>query len=153
MQLENAGGEKFGDIDMDFALTHSVNTYFAQVGEQLGNETMFEYMDRFGFDKDPELDYPDDQMAPERRLRREATLLDANDAIDIGRVAIGQERLLVTPLQMAEVAATIANDGKLMKPTFLQKATDPDGRDDRRARPRRAGPGGQRRHRQRGDRR
>ncbi len=62
--LENAGGETFGDIDMDFALTHSVNTYFAQVGEQLGNETMFEYMNRFGFDKDPELDYPDIQMAP-----------------------------------------------------------------------------------------
>ena len=45
-------------------LTHSVNTYFAQVGEKLGTETMFEYMDRFGFFKDPALDYPDDQMAP-----------------------------------------------------------------------------------------
>ena len=49
---------------MDFALTHSVNTYFAQVGEQLGTDTMFEYMNRFGFDHDPELDYPDNQMAP-----------------------------------------------------------------------------------------
>ena len=51
---------------------------------------------------------------------RRASLLDAGDAIDIGRVAIGQERLLVTPMQMAEVAATVANDGTLMKPTFLQ---------------------------------
>ena len=58
VNLENAGGETFGDIDMDFALTHSVNTYFAQVGEQLGTDTMFEYMDRFGFNKDPELDLP-----------------------------------------------------------------------------------------------
>ena len=90
---------------------------------------MFEYMDRFGFNKDPELDYPGQPDGAERRLRREATsLLDAGDAIDIGRVAIGQERLLVTPMQMAEVAATVANDGTLMKPTFLQKATDPDGR-------------------------
>ena len=31
-------------------------------------------------------------------------------------------------MQMAEVAATVANDGKLMKPTFLQSAKDPDGR-------------------------
>jgi peptidoglycan glycosyltransferase len=88
---------------------------------------MFEYMDRFGFDKDPELDYPDVQMAPSG-VYSEGHLLDQGDAIDIGRVAIGQERLLVTPLQMAEVAATVANDGKLMKPTFLQEAKDPDGR-------------------------
>jgi peptidoglycan glycosyltransferase len=125
--LENAGGETFGDIDMDFALTHSVNTYFAQVGEQLGTETMFEYMDRFGFNKDPELDFPDDRMAPSG-VYSEGHLLESGDAIDIGRVAIGQERLLVTPTQMAEVAATIANDGTLMKPTFLQSAKDPDGR-------------------------
>ncbi len=125
--LSNAGGETFGQIDMDFALTHSVNTYFAQVGEQLGTETMFEYMDRFGFFKDPELDYPDNQMAPSG-VYSEGKLLDAGDAIDIGRVAIGQERLLTTPMQMAEVAATVANDGKLMKPTFLQSAKDADGR-------------------------
>jgi peptidoglycan glycosyltransferase len=125
--LENAGGETFGDIDMDFALTHSVNTYFAQVGEKLGTETMFEYMDRFGFFHDPQLDFPDDRMAPSG-VYENGSLLDAGDPIDIGRVAIGQERLLVTPMQMAEVAATIANDGTLMKPTFLQEAKDPDGR-------------------------
>ena len=127
VDLSNAGNEQFGDIDMDTALTHSVNTYFAQVGEQLGNDTMFEYMNRFGFNKDPELDFPDEQMAPSG-VYSEGHLLDQNDAIDIGRVAIGQERLLATPMQMAEVAATIANDGKLMKPTFLQAGKDPDGR-------------------------
>jgi peptidoglycan glycosyltransferase len=125
--LENAGGETFGEIDMDFGLTHSVNTYFAQVGEQLGTATMFEYMNRFGFDHDPELDYPDDQMAPSG-VYSEGHLLDSDDAIDIGRVAIGQERLLVTPLQMAEVTAAIGNGGELMKPSFLQEAKDPDGR-------------------------
>ncbi len=125
--LENAGGETFGEIDMDFGLTHSVNTYFAQVGEELGTETMFEYMERFGFFHDPELDYPDIQMAPSG-VYSEGKLLDADDPIDIGRVAIGQERLLTTPIQMAEVAAAIANDGTLMEPTFLQKATDTDGR-------------------------
>ncbi len=54
--------------------------------------------------------------------------MDHDDAIDIGRVAIGQERLLTTPMQMAEVAAAVANDGTLMKPTFLQEAKDSDGR-------------------------
>jgi peptidoglycan glycosyltransferase len=84
-------------------------------------------MNRFGFDHDPELDYPDDQMAPSG-VYSEGHLLDSDDAIDIGRVAIGQERLLVTPLQMAEVTAAIGNGGELMKPSFLQEAKDPDGR-------------------------
>jgi peptidoglycan glycosyltransferase len=127
VELQNAGGEQFGDIDMTTALTNSVNTYWAQVGEQLGNDVMFEYMDRFGFNQDPELNYPDDQMAPSG-VYEGGDLLDAGDAIDIGRVAIGQERLLTSPLQMAEVAATIANGGVLMEPTFLQEVKDPDGR-------------------------
>ena len=70
--LENAGGESPGDIDMDFALTHSINTYWAQVAEELGNETMFEYMDRFGFNTDPQLDYPGQSDGAERRLLRGA---------------------------------------------------------------------------------
>jgi penicillin-binding protein A len=125
--LSNAGDEQFGDIDMTTALTHSVNVYFAQVGERLGNETMFKYLDRFGFNQDPELGYPDGQMAPSG-IYSEGKLLSADDAIDIGRAAIGQERLLTTPLQMAEVAATVANGGVLMSPTFVQQVTDPDGR-------------------------
>jgi peptidoglycan glycosyltransferase len=126
--LENAGGEDFGDIDATEALTNSVNTYWAQVGEQLGADTYFEYMNRFGFNEDPQLAYPDDQMAPSG-VYEQGKLLDSSDSIDIGRVAIGQERLLTTPMQMAEVAATIANGGELMKPTFVQEAKDPDGRE------------------------
>jgi penicillin-binding protein A len=125
--LSNAGDEQFDDIDMTTALTHSVNVYFAQVGERLGNETMFKYLDRFGFNQDPELGYPDGQMAPSG-VYIEGKLLGPGDAIDIGRVAIGQEWLLVTPIQMAEVAATVANHGVLMRPTFVQQVTDPDGR-------------------------
>ncbi len=125
--LSNSGGESFGDIDATTALTNSVNTYWAQVGEQLGSGTYLEYMERFGFNRDPELDYPDNQMAPSG-VYSEGSLLDDGDLIDIGRVAIGQERLLATPLQMAQVAATVANQGTLMEPTLLQSAQDPDGR-------------------------
>ena len=55
-------------------------------------------------------------------------MLGPNDPIDIARVAIGQERLLATPLQMAEVAAAVANGGKLMKPQIWNRVVDPDGR-------------------------
>jgi peptidoglycan glycosyltransferase len=128
--LENAGGESFGDIDMKTALTFSVNTWFAQAGEKVGTDTMVEYMKRFGFYADPELDYPGNQMAPSGPYNSDGNLVTSG--FDVGRVAIGQGgeegQDLVTPLQMAEVAATIANGGVLEKPTFLQEAKDPDGR-------------------------
>jgi peptidoglycan glycosyltransferase len=43
-------------------------------------------------------------------------------------MAIGQDKLLVTPLQMATVAQTIANGGLRMKPRLVEKVVDPDGR-------------------------
>jgi penicillin-binding protein A len=128
--LFNAGNEQFGDIDMTTALTNSVNTYFAQVGEQLGTGTMVEYMKRFGFYSDPALDYPSNQMAASGPYNSSGDLVTSN--FDVGRVAIGQGGAegqdLATPLQMAEVAATVANGGRLMQPTFVQQVTDSDGR-------------------------
>lgn len=130
VQLANSGGQDFGTIDMTAALTDSVNTYWAQVGEQLGTGTMVEYMKRFGFYEDPELDFPDGQMVASGPVNSSGDLPE--DGFDVGRVAIGQGgeegQLLSTPIQMAEVAAAVANDGTLMEPTFLQEATDPDGR-------------------------
>jgi peptidoglycan glycosyltransferase len=125
--LSNAGGQSFGPIDATTALTNSVNTYWAQVGERLGTDTYIEYMDRFGFNADPELDYPPNQMAPSG-VYESGRLLGTGDLIDIGRASIGQERLLTSPLQMAQAAGVIANGGVLMEPTFLQEASDPDGR-------------------------
>ncbi|MDX6606775.1 MAG: penicillin-binding protein [Solirubrobacterales bacterium] len=125
--LSNAGGEQFGDIPMTTALTNSVNTWWAQVGEKLGKDTMFKYMDRYGFDAKPRIDLPSFQLAASG-VYSGNRLLTPSDPIDIGRVAIGQERLRVTPLQMAEVAATVANKGELMEPRLWSKVIDPDGR-------------------------
>src|SRR5262249_54419157 len=126
--LSNSGNEQFGTIPMTTALTNSVNTWWAQVGEKLGKDTMFKYMDRFGFDQKPRLDYPSFQLATSGVFDGNK-LLGPSDPIDIGRVAIGQERLRVTPLQMAEVAATVANKGELMEPRLWSKVIDPDGRE------------------------
>ena len=125
--LANSGGESFGDIDMTTALTNSVNTYWAQVGEQLGGDAMTEYMERFGFNDTPPVEYPSQQLNASG-VRQDGRLLGADDSVDWGRVAIGQERLLVTPIQMAIVAATVANGGEMMEATFLESVTDSDGR-------------------------
>ena len=128
MPLQNDFNEDFGPITLDTALTNSVNTWFAQLGEKLGEDTLFEYMDKFGFDSKPAIDLPSDQVLRERHLLEGQKLLGPNDPIDIARVAIGQERLLATPLQMAQVAAAVANGGKLMKPQIWSRVVDPDGR-------------------------
>lgn len=125
--LANADGSDYGDIDVTSALTFSVNTYFAQLGEDIGTGTLEEYMDRFGFNSKPQIDLPSNQLSISGVFDGQ-TLLSGSDDIDVGRLAIGQERLLATPLQMAEVAATIANGGDLMKPRIWDEVRDPDGR-------------------------
>ncbi|HKP88720.1 MAG TPA: penicillin-binding transpeptidase domain-containing protein [Thermoleophilaceae bacterium] len=124
--LQNSGGEDFGTISLTDALTHSVNTVFGEVGEKLGKDTMLEYMERFGFGSKLGLDYPSDQITPSGVFKGQR-VLDSSDSIDIGRVAIGQERLQVTPLQMAVVAATVGNEGRRMEPYFVDRVTAPDG--------------------------
>ena len=86
-------------------------------------------MERFGFNSKPPIDLPSDEIAASGLVElAEGTLLTKNDPIDIERVAIGQERLLVTPLQNAVVAAAVANKGHEMKPQIWNKVVDPDGR-------------------------
>ena len=125
--LENDFGEDFFGATLDTALTNSVNTWFGQLGQQIGQDTLFEYMDRFGFNTKPPIDLPADQLSVSG-LGGEDDLLTRSDPIDLARTAIGQERLLVTPLQMAEVTAAIANGGRLMKPQIWSRVVDPDGR-------------------------
>ncbi|MFM8792775.1 MAG: peptidoglycan D,D-transpeptidase FtsI family protein [Solirubrobacterales bacterium] len=127
--LSNSQGESFGQIDFATALTYSVNTAMARVGERVGAGTLLDYMDRYGFNQKPEIDYPSFQLATSG-VYDGSSLLTAADAIDVGRVAIGQERLLVTPLQMAEVAATVANRGERMCPRLWSKVIDVDQRVD-----------------------
>ena len=126
--LQNFGNTDYGSITLTEALTNSVNTVYGEVGQRLGPQTMYRYMRRFGFNREPELDYPAQQMAPSGVYGPRSKLLDDDDPVDIGRVSIGQERLQVTPLQMAQVAAAVANGGTLMKPRLVTKVVRPDGR-------------------------
>jgi penicillin-binding protein A len=126
-ELANDFNEDFGPLALDTALTHSVNTWFGQLGQKLGNDKLFETMEKFGFNSTPPIDLPDDEVYNSGVYEDEHTLR-RNDPVDLARVAIGQERLLATPLQMAMVAAAVANGGKLMKPQIWNRVVDPDGR-------------------------
>jgi penicillin-binding protein A len=126
--LKNFGGEDFGDVDLTFALTHSINTVWAEVGVKLGRSTMADYMKRFGFGSKPPMDFPAEQMSTSGSYRKGKVISETSRFVDVGRTSIGQALLLVTPLQMASVAQTIGNGGLRMEPRLVDKVVDPDGR-------------------------
>jgi peptidoglycan glycosyltransferase len=126
--LNNDGGESFGDITLTDGLTHSVNTVFGEVGEKVGKLTMKKYMDRLGFNAPVEVDLPLTERAASGERRNGRILNPTSRFVDVGRMAIGQDKLTVTPLQMAMVASAVANGGKLMKPHIADRIVDRDGR-------------------------
>jgi penicillin-binding protein A len=134
--LQNDNNESFGQITLTQALVHSVNTVWAQVAEHLGRRTMARYMARFGFDREPRLDYPAAQMSPSGEYVGSRVISPTSPRVDVGRMGIGQDKLEVVPLQMAEVAAAVANHGRLMVPYLTDRIVDPEGRTVERTSPR-----------------
>ena len=126
--LHNDDNESFGPITLTFALAHSVNTVYAQVAEHVGKRTLARYMRRFGFDRKPQLDYPAEQMSASGEHEGEAIVPPTSPKVDVGRLGIGQDKLEVTPLQMAEVAAAVANHGRLMAPHMTARIVEAEGR-------------------------
>jgi peptidoglycan glycosyltransferase len=126
--LANDGNKSWGDIDLTTALTYSVNTVWAQVAERLGRSTLTDYMKRFGFYSSPPLDYPPNELNISRPFSPHGhPYPPGSPDEDIGRIGIGQGGLVVTPLQMAMVAAAVANGGKLMVPHLTAKVVNADG--------------------------
>jgi peptidoglycan glycosyltransferase len=127
--LGNDEGDSFGEITLTEALAQSVNTVYAQVAEHVGKARLERYMKRFGFDGKPQLDYPAETMSASGEFFKEEEITPPTSSlVDVGRLGIGQDHLNATPLQMAEVAAAVANKGTLMKPRLTASIVDPEGR-------------------------
>ncbi|MDX6555219.1 MAG: penicillin-binding protein [Miltoncostaeaceae bacterium] len=123
-QIRNFGGEKFGEHDLKTALTNSINTTFARLGDELGADRLGEEMTLFDIGKRIPIDLPEDEVAVAGRYRDGKLLPNGEQNIDVARIAIGQEQLLMTPLQMVMVAAGIANGGTLMQPHLMSRIVD-----------------------------
>ncbi len=126
--IQNFGGAVFGDHNMIEALTRSINTTFARIGTTLGPSGIGNAMDGFGFGEEPPIDLPDDQVVASGRFDGGSLLPNDEAGIDTARIAIGQERLAVTPLQMALVAGAIANRGTMRQPYIVESAVDRGGK-------------------------
>jgi len=119
----------FGTIDLEAALTYSVNSVFCNIGKALGAKRILDTAKRFGFYERPPLETPTDERAPSALYQRRQLYYPKQDPdVDAGRMAFGQERMLVTPLQMAMVAGAIGVGGNLMEPQAVDKIVGPGGR-------------------------
>jgi peptidoglycan glycosyltransferase len=110
---ENCGGTQ---ITLIQALTVSCNTAFGGLGETLGQDALKKEADAFGFDS---------TFTVPMKSATSVFPSDLNAAETI-QSAIGQYDVRSTPLQMAMVAAAIANGGVLMKPYLVQELIAPD---------------------------
>jgi peptidoglycan glycosyltransferase len=127
-ELANDYNQDWGDISLDTALTNSVNTWFGQLGQKVGQDKLFSMMEKFGFNSIPPIDLPEEELLASGVYDYETgKMLTRKEPVDLARVAIGQERLLATPLQIAMVAAAVANHGKLMKPQIWSRVVNADG--------------------------
>jgi penicillin-binding protein A len=126
----------FGTVDLVNGLAHSVNSVFCNIGKELGAKQILDTAKRFGFYEDPPLETPADEREPsglydDRRLYYPKKDRD----VDAGRMAFGQERMLVTPLQMAMLAGAIGVSGRLVEPQAVDRIVSPGGRVVLRSRP------------------
>jgi cell division protein FtsI/penicillin-binding protein 2 len=111
VDLENANGEACGGT-LKAAFAESCNSVFAPLGARLGAERLVAAAERFGFNAEP-------PVAGAARSTIPAAA-EVGDDLAVGSSAIGQGKVLATPLQMAEVAATIGEGGRRPKPTLLK---------------------------------
>ena len=119
VELQNANGESCGGrLKETFA--HSCNSVYAPLGAKLGAERLVRYAEAFGFNEEPSLAGAQPSSLPPAD--------ELGDDLGIGSHAIGQGRALATPLQMASVAATIANRGVRVRPTLERGERDEAGR-------------------------
>jgi len=114
---ESGGSCGASRITLTRALEVSCNVAFGWLGLQLSDEELRTQAERFGFGQH----YLDD-LSPQAVSRFPTELTDPLRA----QTAIGQYDVAATPLQMAMVAAGIANQGVVMKPYLVDEVRSPD---------------------------
>jgi cell division protein FtsI/penicillin-binding protein 2 len=110
VKLNNAGGEECGGT-LEHAFAVSCNSVFAPLGAKLGAGRLVATAERFGFNQDPGIPGAAESTLP--------SASQIQGELDVGSTAIGQGQVQASALEMAIVAATIADGGRRPQPTFL----------------------------------
>lgn len=125
--VTNAGAKGYGNISLSDAYAYSANTVFAQLSFSLGVPALQEEARRFGFDEPLAQDIACDESTIENA--------DGMGLLDQAWCGVGQALFrdgdtfgpVVTPLQMAAVAAVFANGGTLYAPYVVAEMRDSGG--------------------------
>ncbi|WP_410537615.1 peptidoglycan D,D-transpeptidase FtsI family protein [Streptomyces sp. KL2] len=112
--LGNDGNHPCENASLRVAMQWSCNTVFAKISDELGNEKMIEYSERFGFNQE--------HFVP---VRAAESVYPEDNRPQNAMAGIGQASNRATPLQMAMVAAAVANDGKMMEPYMMDQLIAP----------------------------
>lgn len=118
--LHDFAGESFGDIGFKDAYVHSSNVVFGTLGMELGNDKLKKTAEDFYFNKN----IPCDGIVIDKS---NFPTLKSYEVGNKAQSAIGQAADLATPMQMALVSATIANNGIMMKPHLVKQILASDG--------------------------
>ncbi len=110
VKLSNANGEECGG-SLELAFAVSCNSVFSPLGVKLGPARLVATAERFGFNHAPGITGAAESTLPAAR--------ELQGELDVGSTAIGQGQVLASPLEMAAVAATIADAGQRPQTTFL----------------------------------
>jgi penicillin-binding protein A len=112
-------------VDFDEAVEASCNIWFAMTGVRTGGGALLDFADRVGFGKPIPFDLPTEVS---QVTNGDGPLPGGfSDRVELANAAYGQAETLATPLQMALVAATVANDGVLMRPRLVLDSTGKSG--------------------------
>jgi penicillin-binding protein 2 len=111
-----------GSINVETALERSANVFFYKLGRRLGADTIAEYARKFGFGEKIDLPLtnvsaglvPDTKW--KKKIYKEKWYMGETLSF-----AIGQSYLLITPLQILRMVATVAKDGKKVNPVIVRE--------------------------------
>lgn len=132
----NWASYNMGQMNVAKAIAVSCDTFFYQVAAMVGDVTLARYARAFGFGQSKDIEMPGVMpgLVPDRiwkqlqcgvpDLNSDACRWSTGDTITFG---IGQSYLLTTPLNQAVYVATLANGGRVMKPTLVHGVRDASG--------------------------
>ncbi len=117
--LSNDSGVAYGPMDLEKSYIKSSNVVFGTLALELGNSKLKDTAEKFGFNNNVPANgfYLSKSSFP---------TLGANDKGLIAQTGIGQASILATPMQMALVCSTVANNGVMMEPTLVKEIVDKD---------------------------
>jgi cell division protein FtsI/penicillin-binding protein 2 len=118
VDLENANGESCGGTFIE-TFAESCNSVFAPLGVKVGGKRLVAMAERFGFNEMPSIAGAATSTIPSAK--------EIGSPLSVGSSAIGQGKVLATPLEMAVVADTIASRGVRHRPTLLESGARPTG--------------------------